>query len=26
VSGGEGLELLTIGAPIDGKYEPPSWG
>jgi mannose-6-phosphate isomerase-like protein (cupin superfamily) len=25
-SGGEGLELLTVGAPIDGKYEPPSWG
>ena len=25
-SGEEGLELLTIGAPIDGKYEPPSWG
>jgi len=26
VSGDEGLEFLAIGAPIDGKYEPPSWG
>jgi mannose-6-phosphate isomerase-like protein (cupin superfamily) len=26
ISGDEGLELLTIGAPIGGGYEPPSWG
>ena len=26
VSGDDGLEFLAIGAPIDGKYEPPSWG
>ena len=25
-SGADGLEFLTIGAPLDGKYEPPSWG
>jgi uncharacterized cupin superfamily protein len=25
-SGDDGLEFLTIGAPLDGKYEPPSWG
>jgi mannose-6-phosphate isomerase-like protein (cupin superfamily) len=25
-SGSEGLEFVTFGAPIDGKYEPPSWG
>jgi mannose-6-phosphate isomerase-like protein (cupin superfamily) len=26
VAGGEGLEFVTFGAPLDGPYEPPSWG
>ena len=26
VSGPEGMSFLVIGAPVDGKYEPPSWG
>jgi mannose-6-phosphate isomerase-like protein (cupin superfamily) len=26
VSGDDGLEFLTIGAPQEGAYEPPSWG
>jgi quercetin dioxygenase-like cupin family protein len=26
VSGDEGLEFVTFGAPIDEKYEPPNWG
>jgi mannose-6-phosphate isomerase-like protein (cupin superfamily) len=26
VSGADGLEFLTIGAPLDRLYEPPSWG
>jgi mannose-6-phosphate isomerase-like protein (cupin superfamily) len=26
VAGPDGLTFLTIGAPIAGKYEPPSWG
>ena len=26
VSGPDGLESVTFGAPVDGKYEPPSWG
>jgi mannose-6-phosphate isomerase-like protein (cupin superfamily) len=26
MSGDEGLEFLAVGAPIDGKYEPPDWG
>ncbi len=26
VSGPDGLEFLTVGAPLDGTYEPPSWG
>lgn len=26
VAGDEGLEFLTIGAPLEGPYEPPSWG
>jgi mannose-6-phosphate isomerase-like protein (cupin superfamily) len=26
VSGTDGLEFVTFGAPIDGQYEPPSWG
>jgi mannose-6-phosphate isomerase-like protein (cupin superfamily) len=25
VSGDEGLEFVTFGAPLDGKYEPPAW-
>jgi mannose-6-phosphate isomerase-like protein (cupin superfamily) len=25
-SGGEGLEFIAVGAPVDGKYEPPDWG
>jgi mannose-6-phosphate isomerase-like protein (cupin superfamily) len=26
MSGPEGLEFLTVGAPLDGSYEPPEWG
>jgi mannose-6-phosphate isomerase-like protein (cupin superfamily) len=26
VAGSEGLEFVTFGAPVDGAYEPPSWG
>ncbi|MEP6910428.1 MAG: cupin [Actinomycetota bacterium] len=26
VAGNEGLAWVAIGAPKDGKYEPPSWG
>jgi mannose-6-phosphate isomerase-like protein (cupin superfamily) len=26
VSGPDGLEFLTVGAPLDGSYEPPEWG
>jgi mannose-6-phosphate isomerase-like protein (cupin superfamily) len=26
VAGPDGLELVTFGAPLDGRYEPPSWG
>jgi mannose-6-phosphate isomerase-like protein (cupin superfamily) len=26
VSGADGLEFVTIGAPLDRRYEPPSWG
>jgi mannose-6-phosphate isomerase-like protein (cupin superfamily) len=26
VAGDDGLEFLTIGAPLDRLYEPPSWG
>jgi mannose-6-phosphate isomerase-like protein (cupin superfamily) len=26
ISGDEGLELVTVGAPLDGHYEPPAWG
>jgi mannose-6-phosphate isomerase-like protein (cupin superfamily) len=26
ISGNDGLELVTFGAPIDRPYEPPSWG
>ena len=26
IAGGVGLECVTFGAPLDGKYEPPAWG
>jgi mannose-6-phosphate isomerase-like protein (cupin superfamily) len=26
LAGAGGLEFLAIGAPLDGRYEPPSWG
>jgi len=26
ISGVDGLEFVTIGAPLDRLYEPPSWG
>jgi hypothetical protein len=26
VSGADGLEFFTVGAPLDRQYEPPSWG
>jgi quercetin dioxygenase-like cupin family protein len=26
ISGDHGLELVTFGAPLEGKYEPPDWG
>ena len=26
VSGSEGLAWVAVGAPRDGRYEPPSWG
>jgi mannose-6-phosphate isomerase-like protein (cupin superfamily) len=26
VSGAEGLEFVTFGAPLDRPYEPPDWG
>jgi mannose-6-phosphate isomerase-like protein (cupin superfamily) len=26
ISGDEGLEFVTFGAPIEGSYEPPEWG
>jgi hypothetical protein len=26
VSGPDGMVFLVIGAPLEGKYEPPSWG
>ncbi|MGE5690945.1 MAG: cupin domain-containing protein [Pseudomonadota bacterium] len=26
VAGPDGLELYTVGAPVDGAYEPPPWG
>jgi mannose-6-phosphate isomerase-like protein (cupin superfamily) len=25
-AGPDGLEFVTFGAPIEGGYEPPSWG
>jgi mannose-6-phosphate isomerase-like protein (cupin superfamily) len=26
VSGSGGMEFVTVGAPLDRRYEPPSWG
>jgi mannose-6-phosphate isomerase-like protein (cupin superfamily) len=26
ISGSDGLEFVMFGAPVDGTYEPPSWG
>jgi mannose-6-phosphate isomerase-like protein (cupin superfamily) len=26
VAGPDGLDFLAVGSPLDGKYEPPSWG
>jgi mannose-6-phosphate isomerase-like protein (cupin superfamily) len=26
VAGDDGLELVTFGAPLDRRYEPPAWG
>ena len=26
VSGPDGMSFLMIGAPLEGRYEPPSWG
>jgi mannose-6-phosphate isomerase-like protein (cupin superfamily) len=26
VAGVNGLELVTFGAPLDARYEPPAWG
>jgi uncharacterized cupin superfamily protein len=26
VAGADGLEFLTVGASLDGTYEPPPWG
>ena len=26
ISGSDGLEFVTFGAPLDRQYEPPSWG
>jgi quercetin dioxygenase-like cupin family protein len=25
-AGPDGLEFVTFGAPLEGRYEPPSWG
>jgi quercetin dioxygenase-like cupin family protein len=25
-AGPEGLEFVTVGAPVSGGYEPPAWG
>jgi mannose-6-phosphate isomerase-like protein (cupin superfamily) len=25
-AGPDGLEFVTFGAPLDGRYEPPDWG
>ena len=26
IAGDDGLEFVTFGAPLEGGYEPPSWG
>jgi mannose-6-phosphate isomerase-like protein (cupin superfamily) len=26
ISGDDGLELVTFGAPVEGTYQPPDWG
>jgi mannose-6-phosphate isomerase-like protein (cupin superfamily) len=26
IAGADGLEYVVVGAPLDGRYEPPSWG
>lgn len=26
VAGDQGLEFVTFGAPIEGRYQPPDWG
>ena len=26
VAGPDGLEFVTFGAPLEGAYQPPSWG
>ena len=26
ISGADGLEFITFGAPLEGNYEPPEWG
>ncbi len=26
IAGNEGVEFVTFGAPLEGGYEPPSWG
>jgi mannose-6-phosphate isomerase-like protein (cupin superfamily) len=26
VAGPDGLEFVTVGAPVGGGYEPPAWG
>jgi quercetin dioxygenase-like cupin family protein len=26
VAGPDGLVLVSVGAPVDGRYEPPVWG
>jgi mannose-6-phosphate isomerase-like protein (cupin superfamily) len=26
VAGPDGIEFVTFGAPLEGAYEPPSWG
>jgi quercetin dioxygenase-like cupin family protein len=26
IAGPDGLEFVTFGAPVDGRYEPPGWG
>ena len=26
ISGVDGLELVTVGASLEGRYEPPAWG